>query len=117
MIRKRSDCPLSSTLDLIGDKWSLLIIRDILMFGKTSYNEFLKSPEKIATNILNDRLKKLEEFGIISYSGNQKRKKYALTKMGEDLKPVIEAIGIFGMKHFGGDKEEMEKHLKSLQNS
>src|SRR5882672_3933955 len=107
IVERRSDCPLSCTLDLIGDKWSLLIIRDMLVFGKTTYNEFLDSAEEISTNILNDRLVKLVKTGIIQYTRPDKRKKYALTEMGTDLKPVIEAIGMYGLKHFKGSKEYM----------
>jgi len=109
---KRSDCPLSSTLELIGDKWSLLIIRDIMFFGKTTYNEFLSSSEKIATNILKDRLTKLTATGMLVYTGSDTRKKYALTKIGLDLKPVLEAIAIFGMTHFKGAKEYLHQQMK-----
>ena len=109
---KRSACPLSCTLDLIGDKWSLLIIRDILFFGKSTYNEFLDASEKISTNILNDRLIKLTEVGLITYTGTAKRKKYKLTKMGLELKPVLDAIAQFGMKHFKGSKEYVKKKVK-----
>src|SRR2546423_1165956 len=101
-IERRSNCPLSCTLELIGDKWSLLIIRDMLLFGKTTYNEFLNSEEKIATNILNNRLSKLCELGLISYTGLAKRKKYILTELGMELKPGIMSIAAFGMKHFEG---------------
>ena len=110
---KRSLCPISCSLEVIGDKWSLIIIRDMVFAGKSTYNEFLDSPEGIATNILNDRLKKLSEWGILTFSGTEKRKKYALTQMGLDLKPVIDAIGTFGIKHFEGSKEYMEKQLKA----
>jgi DNA-binding HxlR family transcriptional regulator len=111
-IEKRSDCPVSCTLDLVGDKWSLLIIRDMMIFGKTTYNEFLDSNEKIATNILNDRLIKLTNIGLITYTGSAKRKKYTLTKKGQDLKPVLEAIAMFGMKHFERSKEYAQSQLK-----
>jgi DNA-binding HxlR family transcriptional regulator len=111
---KRSLCPLSCTLDLIGDKWSLLIIRDMLFFGKCSYNEFLGSAEGISTNILSDRLLKLNGLGLIIYSGTAKRKKYALTKMGRDLKPVMEAMGVFGMNHFAGSRAYLENQFKAL---
>jgi DNA-binding HxlR family transcriptional regulator len=109
---RRSDCPISCTLDLVGDKWSLLIIRDMLFFGKSSFNEFLDSSEKIATNILRDRLQKLTELGLIKYTGLEKRKKYTLTKTGLALKPVLEAIGNFGMAHFKGSREHVAKRLK-----
>lgn len=111
---KRSLCPISCTLELVGDKWSLLIIRDMIYANKSTYNEFLDSPEGIATNILKDRLVKLTELGIITFSGAEKRKKYSLTEIGLDLKPVVEAIGIFGMKHFKGSKEYVEKQLKAV---
>lgn len=108
---KRSECPISCSLDLVGDKWSLLIIRDMLYLGKTTYNEFLSSRESISTNILNDRLVKLTEQGLITFTGTAKRKKYELTKKGLDLKPVLESVALFGMKHSDADKEFL-KHVK-----
>ena len=114
-IEKRSDCPIACTMDLVGDKWSLLIIRDLLYLGKTSYNEFLSSNEAISTNILNDRLLKLTEVGLITYSGMAKRKKYELTKMGKDLKPVLESIALFGIKHSSADKSFL-KRVKEVMN-
>ena len=114
-IQRRSDCPLSCSLDLIGDKWSLLIIRDMLFFGKSTYNEFLNSGEGISTNILNDRLIKLTELGLISYTGTAKRKKYELTAKGLDLKPVLQSIVEFGLKHFKGSKKHLQEKIKSLQ--
>lgn len=114
IIEKRSECPISCTMDLVGDKWSLLIIRDMLYLGKTSYNEFLSSREGISTNILNDRLLKLTEVGLITYTGNAKRKKYELTKMGQDLKPVLEAVAVFGIKHSDADKTFLQKVKKVM---
>jgi DNA-binding HxlR family transcriptional regulator len=111
---KRSDCPISCTMDLVGDKWSLLIIRDMLYLGKTTYNEFLSSNEGISTNILNDRLVKLTEVGLITYTGNSKRKKYELTKMGRDLKPVLESVAIFGIKHSTADKAFINNVKKKM---
>src|SRR3954466_13873365 len=114
IIEKRSDCPISCTMDLVGDKWSLLIIRDMLYLGKTSYNEFLSSKEAISTNILNDRLVKLTEVGLITYTGTAKRKKYELTKKGRDLKPVLESIAHFGIKHSVADKSFLQKVKKVM---
>ncbi|HXD93648.1 MAG TPA: helix-turn-helix domain-containing protein [Bacteroidia bacterium] len=111
-IGKRSGCPLACSLDLVGDKWSLLIIRDMLFFGKSTYNEFLESPEGISTNILSDRLVKLAEVGLITFSGTAKRKKYTLTKMGLDVKPILESIGMFGAKYFKGSKEYLQEQMK-----
>jgi DNA-binding HxlR family transcriptional regulator len=112
---KRSDCPVSCSLELIGDKWSLLIIRDMLLFGKTTYNEFLASKEGISTNILNDRLVKLTEIGLITFSGTAKRKKYSLTNVGHDLKPIIEAIAAFGIKHIEGINKQAKKNMELLK--
>ena len=88
----------------------------MLVFGKSTYNEFLNSNEKISTNILNDRLVMLTEYGIITYTGSDKRKKYELTDLGKDLKPVVEAIGMFGMKHFKGSKEYVKQQMKEFGN-
>ena len=90
--QSRSHCPISSMLDLIGDKWSLLIVRDILMYGKHEYKEFLNSPEAIATNILADRLKKLVKKGVIGeipHPDNKSRKLYYALKPAKDLLPVL----------------------------
>lgn len=83
----RSQCPLASALDLVGDKWSMLIIRDIF-WGKTTFKQFLESKEKIASNILSARLKWLQEIGIISYvhkDNNKKVKHYYLSNKGVGL--------------------------------
>lgn len=91
-MKQRSDCPISSALDIIGDKWSLLIVRDIMMNGKNTYNEFLKSVEKIATNVLADRLTMLEATGIITKEEHPESKAkiyYKLTEKGIDLLPVL----------------------------
>jgi DNA-binding HxlR family transcriptional regulator len=113
-VEKRSDCPISCTMDLVGDKWSLLIIRDLLYLGKSTYNEFLSSNEGISTNILNDRLIRLTEVGLITYMGSAKRKIYSLTKMGHDLKPVLEATAQFGIKHSTADKAFIQKVKKVM---
>lgn len=114
-VENRSVCPIACTLDLIGDKWSLIIIRDLMYLEKSTYNEFLSSGEYISTNILNDRLVMLTEIGLITYSGTAKRKVYALTKKGLELKPMLEAIALFGLKYFTGDKEQMKK-IKAVMN-
>ncbi|MBP5982379.1 MAG: helix-turn-helix transcriptional regulator [Fluviicola sp.] len=97
-IKKRSDCPLSQSLDVFGDKWSLLIIRDLIFENKCTYNEFRKSSEGIATNILASRLKGLEENGIIEKSAHPESKAkvlYNLTQKGIDLLPIIIEIFIW----------------------
>ena len=88
----RSNCPVSYALDFFGDKWTLLIIRDMALEQKRFYKDFQNSGEGIATNILSDRLKKLEDKEIIYsqvYSQNRTQKEYFLTKKGKDLIPVL----------------------------
>lgn len=100
----RSDCPVSYALDLLGDKWTFLIIRD-LVEGKKFYKEFLGSKEGIATNILADRLKKLERNGIIEsqvYEKLKTRKAYALTQKGKDLIPVLVDLIVWSDKYQNG---------------
>jgi DNA-binding HxlR family transcriptional regulator len=99
MIKKfRSSCLIASALDLIGDKWSLLIIRDMLLFKKKTFKEIVASDEGIATNLLSARLKLLESLNIITkrkLSENKKENIYLLTKKGIDLAPIILEIVIW----------------------
>ncbi len=91
---KRSGCAVACTLDLIGDKWTLLVIRD-LFFGKTRYKEFQESAEKIPTNILANRLQHLEKAGLITRTPYQERPvryEYQLTDTGRSLGPVLKAM-------------------------
>lgn len=102
----RSACAVASTLDIIGDKWSLLLIRD-LFAGKSTYGELLDSQERIPTNILADRLRRLEEAGIIAKSPYQERPvrfAYALTAKGKDMGDVLIALVRWGRKHIAGTK-------------
>ena len=90
--QRRSDCPINFALETFGDPWSLLIIRDIVYFGKKTYSEFLASEEGMATNILASRLTHLEQQGILIKrpSAQDKRKEeYVLTEKGLDLIPVL----------------------------
>ncbi|MCX2681317.1 helix-turn-helix domain-containing protein [Galbibacter sp. EGI 63066] len=99
---KRSECPISLSLDLFGDKWSLLIIRDIVFKGYHFYNEFLESGEGIATNVLSDRLKKLElnEFLISEKYQHRKTKKvYQLTEKGIGLIPILLEMIAWGFRN------------------
>ena len=101
--KKRSDCPVSQALDVFGDKWSLLIIRDLMFGNKCTYNDFLKSDERIATNILASRLKGLEENGIIEKTAHPDSKAkilYRLTIKGIDLLPILMEIYIWSDKYF-----------------
>ena len=100
--QRRSDCPINFALELFGDPWSLLIIRDIVYFGKKTYGEFLASEEGMATNILASRLARLEEQGILikKPSGQDKRKEeYVLTEKGLDLIPVLVEMANWSAEH------------------
>ncbi|HNR20582.1 MAG TPA: helix-turn-helix domain-containing protein [Bacteroidia bacterium] len=101
-IQHRSTCPISTALDIFGDKWSLLIVRDLMFNQKKTYGEFLTSEEKIATNILADRLMLLESGGIISKEEHPESKAkvlYKLTAKGVDLIPVMVEIILWSEKH------------------
>ena len=100
--KRKSDCPIHFALEIFGDKWSLLIIRDLMFKGKKTYGEFLLSEEKIATNILADRLIMLEEVGLIKSKkdkGNKSKFNYTLTEKGIDLVPVLLEIVKWSAKH------------------
>ena len=106
---KRSSCPVSCALDILGDKWTLLVVRDIMFKRKHYFRDFLASPEKIASNILSDRLKKLEESNIVSRRpdpGNARRVIYTLTEKGLDLLPAIQELLRWGQKHDLSSKRE-----------
>lgn len=124
---KRSDCPISRTLDILGDKWTLLILRDIAFKGYNFYNEFLNSDEGIATNVLSDRLKMLEGKKIIisrtieskKYDRLKKRKEYKLTKLGIELVPIILEMLVWGFSFDDSTKvvpEFFERFINDREN-
>jgi DNA-binding HxlR family transcriptional regulator len=97
----RSGCPIATTLDLLGDRWTLVIVRDLLT-GKSRFGDFLKSPEHIPTNILADRLERLEAFGLLekaSYQENPVRFDYRLSQKGADLLPALQAVCVWANRH------------------
>ena len=115
--KKRSDCPISSSLDIWGDKWSLLIIRDLMDAKECTYGDFLKSPEKIATNILAARLQNLEENKLIEkldHPDSKAKVLYRLTRKGIDLVPVMIEISLWAEKYFpiAADRKAMLKEVK-----
>jgi DNA-binding HxlR family transcriptional regulator len=102
-VTRRSDCPVACTLDVIGDRWSLLIIRD-LFHQKHRFSQFLESGEDIPTNILAERLKRLTDAGLIErtrYQDHPPRYEYHLTRAGRSLSPVLEAMYSWGRDSFG----------------
>jgi len=101
-LKFRSKCPISCAMDIFGDKWSLLIIRDMIFLQKKTFKEFFSSHEKIASNILSSRLKSLEKIGIISKNTSLKNKKtyiYKLTDSGLKLIPLFLEIIIWSKKY------------------
>ncbi len=121
-IKRRSDCPISYALDIFGDKWTLLIIRDLMFKGKKSYGEFLLSEEKIATNILADRLSMLECAGLIKGKVDKEKKSkrnYELTDKGFDLVPVLFEIVRWSATHdkkTAAPKEFVERVVNDREN-
>ncbi|GAB3920558.1 winged helix-turn-helix transcriptional regulator [Larkinella terrae] len=102
-LNQRSACPVSTSLDVLGDKWTLLILRDMVFAGKSTYGQFLQSAEKIATNILADRLSVLESQGILTKAVAVDKKSkftYSLTEKGVETIPIIVALILWGSKHY-----------------
>jgi DNA-binding HxlR family transcriptional regulator len=100
--KRRSGCPVSISLEIFGDRWSLLIIRDLMVRGFRTFREFRQSSEGIATNILADRLRRLKASGIVSAEAGQRdrrRVNYRLTEKGIDLAPVLLDLLIWGARH------------------
>jgi DNA-binding HxlR family transcriptional regulator len=107
---KRSPCPVAATLDLIGDKWTLLIVRD-LFSGKARYRDLVASPERIATNILAARLEKLVEQGVVRAARSEARAgaaEYHLTPKGRSLLPVLTAMRDWGLAHVPGTEARVQ---------
>ncbi len=99
---RRSDCPISFALETFGDMWSLLIVRDIIYFGKKTYREFLESDEGIATNILASRLVQLVQAGILvkrPHATDKRKEVYALTEKGLDLIPILLELANWSVRH------------------
>ncbi|WP_269227230.1 winged helix-turn-helix transcriptional regulator [Flavobacterium eburneipallidum] len=116
-VKKRSDCPISCTLDVFGDKWSFLIIRDLMFAKECTYGDFLKSAEGIATNILASRLVTLEENKVIQkleHPNSKAKVLYKLTRKGIDLLPVLIEMHLWFEKYgtIPDDKKEMFEMVK-----
>ena len=110
----RSACPLSCSLELIGDRWTLLVLRDLLI-GKKRFKDFLESPEGISTNILTDRLARMERIGLVRttvYSERPRRFEYDLTEKGEALLPVLQALCRWGNRFLPGTLVPPDSFMK-----
>lgn len=120
--RRRSGCPVNVSLEIFGDRWSLLIVRDLMVRGYRTFKEFEAAGEGIASNILTDRLKKLEHAGILTAEteeSDRRRINYRLTEKGIDLAPVMLELLIWATKHEETGAscaviEEMEKHREQV---
>ncbi len=100
--KRRSECPLNASVEMLGDRWSLLIIRDMMLRGFRTYKEFMECYEGIATNILADRLKKLVAYGIITAEpdpSDGRKLIYSLTAKGIDLAPVLTEMVLWAAAH------------------
>jgi DNA-binding HxlR family transcriptional regulator len=106
--RDRSGCPISLSLELLGDRWTLLIVRDLVFAGKTHFREFLQSDEGISSRTLAERLQTLQDEGIVTRSDDPTHKLkaiYRLTEAGIDLLPVLATLGAWGSKYRNADGE------------
>jgi DNA-binding HxlR family transcriptional regulator len=120
--KRRSGCPVSVSLEILGDRWSLLIIRDLMVRGYRTFKEFEESGEKIATNILTDRLRKLKSTGIVVTAVDEadgRKVNYRLTQKGIDLAPVLLELLIWGARHEKTEAscaviEKMAAHRQAL---
>lgn len=109
----RSVCPVACTLDIIGDRWTLLVIRDLLL-GKSHFKEILESPERIATNILSQRLARLTEAGLVERFPSEilaGREAYRLTAAGRSLTPLLEQMAAWGLEHLPGTSARLMRRL------
>ena len=122
--KRQTGCPIAFGLDTFGDRWSLLIIREVMLRGKKTYSEFMEAEEGIASNILIDRLKHLEAEGILDKSRDPDNRRsfiYALTKKGRDLAPIILEIIIWSGAHddrpfaMRGVLEQINKDRESFE--
>ena len=100
----RSGCPVACAMDIFGDHWSLLVIRDLAFSGRHEYKDLLRAEEGISSNILSNRLRRLEDNGLITalpHPGGRRRKLYYLTDRGKDLIPVLISIMRWSERHLG----------------
>src|SRR6202049_619926 len=113
--KPRSGCPLNVSVEILGDRWSLLIIRDMMLRGFRTYTQFLDSYERIATNILAHRLKKLEGYGIITTQQDPldgRKRIYTLTEKGMDLAPVLTEMVLWAAAHEDTQNPELIRLIK-----
>lgn len=101
----RSECPVARILEVLGDKWTLLVVRDLMIFERRTFKQLCESNEGIPTNILSDRLKRLMEHGLADreqYQEHPPRYEYTLTDRGRSLRPILKNLADWGIEHLGG---------------
>src|ERR1700685_3501636 len=114
--KRRSGCPLNASVEMLGDRWSLLIIRDMMLLGVRSYTDFMNCYEGIASNILADRLRRLIAYGIITTrtDASDKRKLiYSLTQKGIDLAPVLTEMVLWAAAHEDTDNQALVRQMRA----
>jgi DNA-binding HxlR family transcriptional regulator len=114
-VKRRSECPLNASVEMLGDRWSLLIIRDMMLRGFRSYKEFMECYEGIATNILADRLQKLVAYGIIAAkpdSSDGRKLVYSLTRKGIDLAPVLTEMVLWAAAHEDTGNQALVRQMR-----
>jgi DNA-binding HxlR family transcriptional regulator len=114
-VKRRSGCPLNASVEMLGDRWSLLIIRDMMLRGFQSYKEFMECYEGIASNILADRLRKLIAYGIVSAEPDPtdgRKLIYLLTEKGIDLAPVLTEMVLWAAAHEDTDNQALVKMMR-----
>ena len=114
-MKRRSECPLNASIEILGDRWSLLIVRDMMLRGFKSYKEFMDSYERIATNILADRLRKLEFHGIIEAEADPldgRKTNYVLTRKGIELGPVMTEMVLWAGAHERVENQELIARMR-----
>jgi len=113
--KRRSGCPLNASVEMLGDRWSLLIIRDMMLCGARTYKTFLKCYEGIATNILADRLRKLVAYGIITTEPDPtdgRKLTYLLTAKGIDLAPVLTEMVLWAASHEDTGNQALVRQMR-----
>ncbi len=114
--KRRSGCPLNASVEMLGDRWSLLIIRDMMLQGARTYKAFLECYEGIATNILADRLRRLQDYGIIATEpdpSDGRKVIYLLTKKGIDLAPVLTEMVLWAAAHEDTGNQALVKQMRA----
>jgi DNA-binding HxlR family transcriptional regulator len=112
---RRSGCPLNASVEMLGDRWTLLIIRDMMLIGSRTFKELLNSYERPATNILTERLRRLESFGIITKQNDAsdgRKVVYVLTQKGIDLAPVLTEMVLWAAAHEETGNEPLVRQMK-----